>query len=64
VTLRQLNAEMVLIAHALAELNRIKFAAIRRMYLAMGIIIALAALLLACDVWFGFLWEPLIVGPG
>jgi hypothetical protein len=64
VTLGQLNAEMVLIAHALADLNRAKFTAIRRMYLAMVIVIALAALLLACDVWFGFLWKPLTGRPG
>ena len=63
VTMGQLNAEMVLVAHALADLNRSKFTAIRRMYLAMIIVIALAALLLACDVWFGFLWQPLTGGP-
>jgi len=62
VTLGQLNAEMVLVAHALADVNRAKFTAIRRMYLAMLIVIALAALLLACDVWFGFLWQPLTGG--
>lgn len=64
VTLGQLNAEMVRVAHALAAVNRAKFTALRRMYLATLIIIALAALLLACDIWFGFLWEPLIRVPG
>jgi hypothetical protein len=63
VSLGQLNAEMVLIAHALADLNRAKFTAIRRMYLAMFVVIALAAMLLAFDVWFAFLWGPLSGGP-
>jgi hypothetical protein len=62
VTLGQLNAEMVLIAHALANVNRAKFRAIRRMYLALLVVIALAAVLLACDVWFGFLSGPVTGG--
>jgi hypothetical protein len=58
-TLGQLNAELVIVSHKLAEVNRAKFAAVTRLYSALVVVIALAAGILACDVWFSFLWEPL-----
>ena len=58
VTMGQLNAELVVVAHALAVVNRTKFVAVRRMYIALVLVIALAAFLLALDVWFGILWQP------
>ena len=59
VTMGQLNAELVVVAHALAEVNRIKYVAVRRMYIALVVVIALATILIALDVWFGFLWQPI-----
>lgn len=64
ITMGQLNAEMVVVAHAVAQVNRTKYLAVRRMYIALVLVIALAAILLALDVWFAFLWQPLSGGPG
>ena len=58
VTMGQLNAELVIVAHKLGEINRKKYTALRRMYLALVILLGLAATVLALDVWFGILWHP------
>jgi hypothetical protein len=63
VTMGQLNAELVVVAHALAVVNRSKFEAVRKMYIALVVVIALAAVLLALDVWFGILWQPVSGAP-
>jgi hypothetical protein len=63
VTMGQLNAELVVVAHALAAVNRTKFESVRKMYLALVVVIALAAVLLALDVWFGILWQPVSAAP-
>ena len=63
ITMGQLNAEMVVVAHAVARVNRTKYRAVRRMYIALVAVIALAALLVALDVWFAFLWRPLSGNP-
>ena len=63
VTMGQLTAELVVVAHALAVVNRTKFEAVRKLYLALVVVIALAAILLALDVWFGILWQPVSGAP-
>jgi hypothetical protein len=63
VTMGQITAELVIVAHRLGHVNHAKFTALRRMYFALVIVIAIAAILVALDVWFGFLWQPIIPRP-
>lgn len=60
VTMGQLNTELEIVAHTVAQLNRAKYTVVRRMYAALLVVIAIAAVLLALDVWFAFLWDPII----
>lgn len=59
ITLGQLNAELVIVAHNVAGVNHAKFTAARRLYIALLIVIVLATVLLTCDVFFGLFWNPI-----
>ncbi len=53
--MEQLNAEVVVIAHHLARLIRLKYVALGRLYLGLAVLIALAGVLLAFFALFGVL---------
>lgn len=51
VRIGQLNAEVAIQIHALANINRAKYAALNRLYLGLQIMTVMAALLLAASAW-------------
>jgi uncharacterized protein YjiK len=65
VRMGQLNAELTIQAHALAEINRAKYTALRRLYFGLQVMTLMATTLVAISAYFAFrATSDTLVAPG
>jgi hypothetical protein len=51
----ELNQELIVISHALSLVIQAKYRALDRMFIMLGLVLALATLVIGLDAWYGLM---------